>query len=488
MNKKFLSAVLFGAMIATTTSTFVSCKDYDDDIAGLQEQIDGVKSNLTSEVSSLRGELASAKTELQSELNGTKTELASAKTELQNAINSKADATRVSTLESKVATLESKVATLETKITEIDTLTTRLNKLSEDMATADAATLQAAKDGIAEVKADYKALFSKTLNSLVLNPDLYLNGIEAIKINTIEYTSLTTGSVSADKDCKTDAPTNGSAVQMTPVLAATYHMNPSTADLSALTVDNFNFLAADKQMATRAAASLKHKILSFNTANGDLTVSAQFTNGSFATTGSTVTTLALEVETEEGKVVTSDYAAVHAEKITGFLLDNEKTTAHDELYKTAALAIANAPIVKVAWNETVDLADYVETHYLSGETCTKLAEDKLQGYGFSYKYELVGYYDGVNNTSQSAHAALNGSELRPQLPSDGKAATWGSTEQNPATIGRMPLVRVTLVDNNSNKNVAVGYVKVEITATPGKNTIGAIANYTFNTPFTLSRR
>ena len=30
MNKKFLSAVLFGALMASSTGTFVSCKDYDD--------------------------------------------------------------------------------------------------------------------------------------------------------------------------------------------------------------------------------------------------------------------------------------------------------------------------------------------------------------------------------------------------------------------------------------------------------------------------
>ena len=40
MNKKFLSAILFGAMLATSAGTFVSCKDYDDDIKGLQTQID----------------------------------------------------------------------------------------------------------------------------------------------------------------------------------------------------------------------------------------------------------------------------------------------------------------------------------------------------------------------------------------------------------------------------------------------------------------
>ena len=39
MNKKFLSAILFGALMVSSTGTFVSCKDYDDDIDNLQGQI-----------------------------------------------------------------------------------------------------------------------------------------------------------------------------------------------------------------------------------------------------------------------------------------------------------------------------------------------------------------------------------------------------------------------------------------------------------------
>ena len=40
MNKKFLSALLLGALTVTSTGTLVSCKDYDDDITNLQDQID----------------------------------------------------------------------------------------------------------------------------------------------------------------------------------------------------------------------------------------------------------------------------------------------------------------------------------------------------------------------------------------------------------------------------------------------------------------
>ena len=40
MNKKFLSAILFGALMVTSTGTFVSCKDYDDDIDEINGKID----------------------------------------------------------------------------------------------------------------------------------------------------------------------------------------------------------------------------------------------------------------------------------------------------------------------------------------------------------------------------------------------------------------------------------------------------------------
>ena len=46
MRKKYLSALLFGALLVASTGTFTSCKDYDDDISNLQTQIDQVAKNL----------------------------------------------------------------------------------------------------------------------------------------------------------------------------------------------------------------------------------------------------------------------------------------------------------------------------------------------------------------------------------------------------------------------------------------------------------
>ena len=43
MNKKYLSVVLFSALMLGAAGTFTSCKDYDDDIENLQDQISTLK-------------------------------------------------------------------------------------------------------------------------------------------------------------------------------------------------------------------------------------------------------------------------------------------------------------------------------------------------------------------------------------------------------------------------------------------------------------
>ena len=47
MNKKFLSAILFGSLMVSLTGTFVSCKDYDDDIDEINKELTDLKSKLS---------------------------------------------------------------------------------------------------------------------------------------------------------------------------------------------------------------------------------------------------------------------------------------------------------------------------------------------------------------------------------------------------------------------------------------------------------
>ena len=65
MNKKFLSAILFGALMVTSTGTFVSCKDYDDDIENLQSQINNLatKSDVEAKLAQLQSALNAAQAE-----------------------------------------------------------------------------------------------------------------------------------------------------------------------------------------------------------------------------------------------------------------------------------------------------------------------------------------------------------------------------------------------------------------------------------------
>ena len=55
MNKKIFSATLFGALMALSTGTFVSCQDYDDDIDNLQQQI----TNNSSAIAALESQIRS---------------------------------------------------------------------------------------------------------------------------------------------------------------------------------------------------------------------------------------------------------------------------------------------------------------------------------------------------------------------------------------------------------------------------------------------
>ena len=60
MNKKFLSAILFGALMVTSTGTFVSCKDFGDDIDNVQGQVDAAKAD----ISALQSQLTTLQTAL----------------------------------------------------------------------------------------------------------------------------------------------------------------------------------------------------------------------------------------------------------------------------------------------------------------------------------------------------------------------------------------------------------------------------------------
>ncbi len=113
MNKKFLSAILFGALMVTSTGTFVSCKDYDDDIAAVQEQVDASKSALAA---------------LETQLTSLQNAAAAAQT-TADATKAAAAAAKAAGDEAKAAAEEAKAAAAQAKIDAIAEATAKIEAL-----------------------------------------------------------------------------------------------------------------------------------------------------------------------------------------------------------------------------------------------------------------------------------------------------------------------------------------------------------------------
>ena len=136
MNKKFLSAILFGALMVTSTGTFVSCKDYDDDIENLQSQIDKKASveELTSKVSAV-----------ESALNEAKAGLATTKADAEKALKAAQDAAAAAKTAGDAAAAAKAAA--DAAAAQVDL------KAAE----AKEAAIKAAQDKVADLKAEVKA-------------------------------------------------------------------------------------------------------------------------------------------------------------------------------------------------------------------------------------------------------------------------------------------------------------------------------------------
>ena len=66
MQRKFINALVFGALLVAPAGSFVSCSDYDDDISSLREDLDATKQNLQSlvdgRITTIETEIANLKT------------------------------------------------------------------------------------------------------------------------------------------------------------------------------------------------------------------------------------------------------------------------------------------------------------------------------------------------------------------------------------------------------------------------------------------
>lgn len=237
MRKKIISALLLGLFTVASTSTFVSCKDYDDDISDLQGQVTSQNSalealktkvataetaitSLESAQRTLEGKvdanataatnaINAAKTELQTAIDAVKgtaannaAELAKvdgkisdaiekAKAEIQVALNLKADLADLQAAQNELTNVSNKLNTLSDKYTQFigeytslkAALDAQKTVLESAIATGDAETLN-------EAKAEVTALETKlndAMDTLKTNLETEINGV-AGKVTTLETT------------------------------------------------------------------------------------------------------------------------------------------------------------------------------------------------------------------------------------------------------------------------------------------------------------
>ena len=112
MNKKFISVFMIGAATLATLGTVTSCKDYDDDIKDLQEQIDATGVDLNAEVTRLQGVLDTNKAACEK----ADAELADA---IKNATNDANGYAEIQAAEAKKAAVDASKALIEQAIEDL---------------------------------------------------------------------------------------------------------------------------------------------------------------------------------------------------------------------------------------------------------------------------------------------------------------------------------------------------------------------------------
>lgn len=333
------------------------------------------------------------------------------------------------------------------------------------------------------------AYIEKMLSGLVFAPDFYYGGIEAMEATTIHYAPITLANNSTlekpTKDGETWAQAKTEAAYLTPDIVANYHMNPSYFDVTK--IKSMRVVSDDKEYvevgSTRAAESGPSVVEGswLNSKDGMLSATINLDASKVKDDASHVTVLAVQAcfNGEDGKdsVVTSDYAAVAKSTISNVVIADpvepvnaftDVTTctidgAH-HIYLTAAKAIANQPTHNIVYNdpEGIDLTKLVQAHFIRNGAETEQAMDDVSKYGMKWEFAVSHYTAGNNETSESAHIYLKDNHaIACTVDASGKPQP-GS--QDRSSIGRLPMVRVTLVDTTKTENniVAVGFIKLEI--------------------------
>lgn len=200
-----------------------------------------------------------------------------------------------------------------------------------------------------------------------------------------------------------------------------------------------------------------------------------------------IPTMQLVGTLSDGREIVSDWHAISSsEELVdhlAFASDNAyETDWYDcglttplvkDLYMDATWCVVDDPSVPVKWNGgAIDLKELVAIHttnYMSGAPIAEYSlEEFLAKYpGYHFEFELLPYTIGGNSTSEDKYGKIEGSMFTPcYVQSAGGQATSipiaKDSEDGISAVGRMPVVLVTLVNDETKDIHAFGWFKIII--------------------------
>lgn len=604
MNKKFLSALLLGALTVTSTGTLVSCKDYDDDITNLQDQIDknakaikeindliakgGVITGTTSVEGGVKVTLSNGNEFTIKNGNdgakgdpgvswtigedgfwykdGAKTQWYALGTKGDKGDKGETGAPGAPGKDGQDATASGengKYYVPNANTGKFDIYKDGVLVESTNISFLGSGVITAVKDdakktltlyGVTGGSGENKAVvisMSGTLSSLSYRPGLYLDGIETIEYPWLSGVAMKTVAATASKNfqdkvikgfsCKDYVADATQKFVYGPAWAVEYDASPWNAAVTEEDLAGYNVLNPTAIYNTRAAVAALgavtspayafpgkdggKKLFSMNNGTGVLTTGLQienpdkFTNET-PTNGvrNDVNTVALRVKNSEGTEVVADYALVQPEKtvIDGMVWSqsakcidenaNEKVRTGDEdcgyfrgewthvwTSPVKALQDVRGAALSLYYEDEVgvDLSKYVAVRLVKSknlkanqepEFITVSPEEALQ-WGLTFHYNIVNYKLDTNETSESMFLKkINAKDTDGKFRAQNVKENLAIGEAANASVGRMPLVQVT-VTNHNNKVVLDGYILLYITKyadANGKNDKWAVQETTFN--------
>ena len=519
MKRKYFSALLMGALTIASVSTFTSCKDYDDDISGLQSQIDQLKKTIDEINSQITA--GSVLTDVVKNDNGITVKLSNGKTyDITNGKDGKAGS----------------VVKIVDGVWYIDDVNTGLNAKGDkgdkgDPGTPGAAgTGTAGKDGAyylpkedgyfykvdgnTETKTnimwktasndaitavmgeedlklghvlksdgtygEYTISLSSNLRGIVFMKDgdsrAYVDGVPAIRISSFEYKALSAG---ATKDSKNEKWTEGATKVVNPETYAYYHVNPANASKEQL--ENLIFaLEANGEFIkdrTRAKASTdfaaKPEFVEFK--DGILKVKVNVTGT--PATDENITTVALQAQRKNGETVTSDYTTIYKKDMDPLYLADtvkiNKSTPEDYHYRRGTVGIsvkdtkAGAKVKNsLVWSEDAQKKEVVDTVVAYNgqlDLSTFVGVHQKSTAGCSVVKDLTPL--GMSIKYEVVKNYILGDNKTDQkdfvtVTEDGIVTPKVFNTTGQAAIDRTPIVRVSLM--NGSNVVQVAYVKIKI--------------------------